>query len=113
LAANTMPRDDVLSAPRGRRRLKICDRIVPAIGVTCVWSVVELVIESLGLVCSENTVPGGSVISVNARAVLPYSNNAHPRILLIVFWSTVFSEFLDTVPCREVRIMQQRDRNNL
>ena len=66
-----MPSEDVLSAPRGRRRLKICDRIVPAIGVTWVWSVVELVIVSLGLDCS-----GGIVISVKARAVLPYSNNA-------------------------------------
>jgi len=47
---------------------------------------------------------GGIVISVNARAVLPYDNNAHPRILLRVFWSTVFS-LVDKAPYREIRIM--------
>ena len=31
---------------------------------------------------------GGS--SVKASALLPYNNNAHPRILLKVFWITVF-----------------------
>jgi len=48
--------------------------------------------------------PSCGVISVNARAVLPYNNNAHPKILLRVFWSTVFS-LVDTVPYREIRIM--------
>jgi len=51
----------------------------------------------------------GSVISVNARAVLPYKNNAHPRILLRVLWSTLFSLVADTVPYREISIMQGRD----
>jgi hypothetical protein len=51
----------------------------------------------------------GSVISVNARAVLPYKNNTHPRILLRVLWSTVFSLVADTVPYREISIMQGRD----
>jgi hypothetical protein len=46
---------------------------------------------------------GGSWISVNAKAVPPYDSNAHPRILLSVFWSTVLS-LVDTVPCREIRI---------
>jgi hypothetical protein len=53
----------------------------------------------LGVNCS-----CGIVISVNARAELPYNNNAHPRILPRVFWSTVFS-LVDTVPYREIRIM--------
>jgi hypothetical protein len=47
---------------------------------------------------------GGIVINVNASAVLPYDSKAHPRILLRVFWSTVFSP-LGTVPYREIRIM--------
>ena len=46
----------------------------------------------------------GGGISVKARAVLPYDNNAHPRILLRVFWSTVFS-LVDKAPYREIRIM--------
>src|SRR5882672_9454525 len=50
-------------------------------------------------------------ISVNARAVLPYDSSAHPRILPRVFWSTVFS-LVDTVPYREIRIMQGRDNDN-
>ena len=55
----------------------------------------------------------GSSISVKARAVLPYDNNAHPRILQRVFWSTVFSPMMDTAPYREIRIMQGRgnDKN--
>jgi hypothetical protein len=52
------------------------------------------------------------LISVNARAVLPYDNNAHPRILRSVFWSTVFS-LVDTVAYREIRIMQGRDIDNM
>jgi hypothetical protein len=51
-------------------------------------------------------------MSVNARAVLPYDNNAHPRILRRVFWSTVFS-LVDTVPYREIRIMQASDNDNM
>jgi len=47
---------------------------------------------------------GSSWISVKARAVLPYDNNAHPRILPRVFWSTVFS-LVEKAPCREIRIM--------
>ena len=54
----------------------------------------------------------GGRISVKARAVLPYANNAHPRILLRVFWSTLFS-LVDTVPYREIRIMQPRDNDNM
>jgi len=48
--------------------------------------------------------PSCDVISVNARAVPPYDNNAHPRILPRVFWSTEFS-LGDTAPYREIRIM--------
>jgi hypothetical protein len=81
--------------------------MVPAIVCTCGSRVEVSVMVVLGLTCS-----CGIVISVKARAVLPYSKSAHPRILLKVFWSTVFSEVLDTVPGREVRIMQRRDINN-
>jgi hypothetical protein len=51
----------------------------------------------------------GSSISVKARAVLPHDNdsNAHPRILLMVLWSTVFS------PYRKISIMQGRDNDNM
>jgi hypothetical protein len=45
----------------------------------------ELVMAVLGWNCS------GIEISVNARAVLPYANNAQPRILLKIFWTKVFS----------------------
>jgi hypothetical protein len=62
-----------------------CARMVLAIGCTCFSSVVAVVIVSLGAVCS------GSVIIVKEKAKLPYSNNAHPRILPRIFWSTVFS----------------------
>jgi hypothetical protein len=44
------------------------------------------------------------VISVNARAELPYANKAHPRILPKTFLTTVFSLW-DTVPYGEIRIM--------
>src|SRR6266850_8325978 len=88
----------------GRRRPNICALMVPAIGWTCAWRVNELVMVVLGVNSS------CKVISVNARAVLPYDNNAHPRILPRVFWSTVFS-LVDTVPCREIRIMQGRDND--
>jgi hypothetical protein len=58
----------------------------------------EPVMVVLGINCSCGR------ISVNARAVLPYDNNAHPRILPRVFWSTVFS-LVDKAPYREIRIM--------
>jgi hypothetical protein len=50
---------------------------------------------------------------VKARAALPYDNNAHPRILRRVFWSTVFSPMMDTAPYCKIRIMQGRgnDKN--
>src|SRR6266853_6240406 len=69
--------------------------MVPAIGWTCAWRVNESVMVALGISCSCG-------ISVNATAVLPYDSNAHARIRLRVFWSTVFSPG-DTVPCREIR----------
>src|SRR5262245_24973638 len=86
------------------RRPNICDLMVPAIGWTCVWRVKESVMVLLGARSS------CSVISVKARAVLPYDSNAHPRILLSVFLSTVFS-LVDTVPYRKIRIMQGRDND--
>jgi hypothetical protein len=51
-------------------------------------------------------------ISVKAKAVLPYSSNAHPRILPRVFWSTVFS-LVDTVSYGEISIKQGRGNNNM
>src|SRR6267378_903782 len=66
----------------GRRRPNICDLMVPAIGWTCAWRVNE----SVRMLPGASS--GGIVISVNARAPLPYDNNAHPRILPRVFWST-------------------------
>jgi hypothetical protein len=67
----------------------------------------ESVRVALGVNCSF-----GISISVKARAALPYDNNAHPRILPRVFWSTVLS-LVDTVPYREISIMQGRDNDNM
>src|SRR5260221_3000007 len=86
-----------------RRRLNICDLMLPTIGWTCAWRMnapVTVLLSCCG------------VISVNARAAPPYDNNAHPRILLRAFWSTV-SSLVDTVPYREIRIMQGRDNDNM
>jgi hypothetical protein len=44
--------------------------------------------------------------------VLPYKNNAHPRILLRVLWSTLFS-LVGTVPYREIRIRQGSDNDKM
>src|SRR6267154_4967866 len=107
LAASIMPPACVtwLVLP-GRRRPNICALMVPAIGWTCAWRVNDSVRVVLGINCS------CGIISVNARAVPPYDNNAHPRILPRVFWSTVFSLVADTVPYREISIMQGRDNDN-
>jgi len=51
-------------------------------------------------------------ISVKASAAPPYNNNAHPRILPKVFWSTAFSLW-DKVPYGEIRIKQARDNDNM
>src|SRR5260221_1194116 len=87
----------------GRRRPNICDLMLPTIVWTCAWWVNVSVTVLLG---------SCGVISVNARAAPPYDNNAHPRILLRAFWSTVFS-LVDTVPYREIRITQGRDNANM
>src|SRR5574341_1479755 len=94
----------------GRRWLNNCVRMALAIGCICVTRVVASVMVVLGVACSSCV--GGMMINVKARAVLPYDNNAHPRILVRVFWSTVVLPIVDVVPYRKVRIVQVRDGDN-